>query len=84
MGIHGHNTSHIFQIFDKRHYFSNYLLIVDAYSKIPKLYGMENIATKEVMAKLDIFQAILGKVYEFGWWYMERIKTESGMQFTSK
>ena len=23
--------------------FSNYLLIVDAYSKIPKLYGMENI-----------------------------------------
>ena len=29
--------------------FSNYLLIVDAYSKIPKLYGMENITTAEVM-----------------------------------
>ena len=35
--------------------FSNYLLIVDAYSKIPKLYGMENITTDEVMKKLDMF-----------------------------
>ena len=35
--------------------FSNYLLIVDAYSKIPKLYGMENIITEEVMEKLDMF-----------------------------
>ena len=26
--------------------FSNYLLIVDAYSKIPKLYGMEKITTE--------------------------------------
>ena len=25
--------------------FQNYLLIVDAYSKIPKLYGMENVTT---------------------------------------
>ena len=25
--------------------FSNYLLIVDAFSKIPKLYGMEKITT---------------------------------------
>ena len=25
--------------------FSNYILIVDAYSKIPKLYGMEKITT---------------------------------------
>ena len=35
--------------------FSNYLLIVDAYSKIPKLYGMENITTAEVMDKSDMF-----------------------------
>ena len=34
--------------------FSNYLLIVDAYSKIPKLYGVEKITTEEVMNKLDI------------------------------
>ena len=26
--------------------FFNYLLIVDAYSKIPKLYGMENITAE--------------------------------------
>ena len=26
--------------------FSNYLLIVDAYYKIPKLYGMDNITTE--------------------------------------
>ena len=26
--------------------FSNYLFIVDAYSNIPKLYGMENITTE--------------------------------------
>ena len=29
--------------------FSNYSLIVDAYSKIPKLYGIEKITTEEVM-----------------------------------
>ena len=40
--------------------FSNYLLIVDAYSKIPKLDGMEKIPTEQVMDKLDIFQFIFG------------------------
>ena len=34
--------------------FSNYLLIVDAYSKIPKLYVIEKITTEEVMYKLDM------------------------------
>ena len=42
--------------------FSNYLLIVDAYSKIPKLSGMENITTEEVMDKLDMFQSRFGKL----------------------
>ena len=42
--------------------FSNYLLIVDAYSKIPKLYGMENITTEEVMKKLDMFQSRFRKL----------------------
>ena len=46
--------------------FSNYLLIVDAYSKIPKLYGMERITNEEVMDKLDMFQAIFVKVDKFG------------------
>ena len=41
--------------------FSNCLLIVDTYSKIPKLYGMEKITTEEVMKKLDMFQSRFGK-----------------------
>ena len=47
--------------------FSNYLLIVDAYYNIPKLYGMEKITTEEVMDKLDMFQSRFGKIDEFGW-----------------
>ena len=34
--------------------FSKYILIVDAYSKTPKLYGMEKITTEEVMDNLYI------------------------------
>ena len=45
--------------------FSNYLLIVDAYSNIPKLYGMEKITTEEVMDKLDMFQSRFGKIDQF-------------------
>ena len=36
------------------------------------------------MDKLDMFQERLGKVDEFGWWDMERIKTDDCTQFTSK
>ena len=63
--------------------FSNYSLIVDAYSKIPKLYGMENITTAEVMDKLDMFQSRFGKIDQFGWWDLERISADAGTQFTS-
>ena len=63
--------------------FQNYLLIVDAYSKIPKLYGMENITTAEVMDKLDMFQSRFGKIDQFGWWDLERISADEGTQFTS-
>ena len=63
--------------------FSNYLLIVDAYSKIPKLYGMEKITTEEVMDKLDMFQSRFGKIDPFGWWDLERISADAGMHFTS-
>ena len=45
---------------------SNYLLIVDAYSNIPRLYGMENITTAEVMDKLDMFQSRFGTTDQFG------------------
>ena len=47
--------------------FSDYLLIVDVYSKIQKNYGTEKITTEEVMDKLDMFQSIFGKIDEFGW-----------------
>ena len=48
--------------------FSHYLLIIDAYSKIPKLYGMEKITTEDVLEKLDMFQSRFGKIDQFGWW----------------
>ena len=62
--------------------FSNYLFIVDAYSKIPKLNGMENITTAEVMDKLDMFQSRFRKMDQFGWWDLERISADAGTQFT--
>ena len=64
-------------------YYKNYLLIVDAYSKMPKLYGMENITTAEVMEKLDMFKSRFGKIDQFGWWDLERISADAGTQFTS-
>ena len=63
--------------------FSNYLLIVDAYSKILKLYGMEKITTEEVMDKLGMFQSRFGKIDQFGWWDLERISADTRKQFTS-
>ena len=62
---------------------SNYHLIVDANSIISKLHGMEKIATEEVMDKLDMFQSRFGKIDEFGWWDLERISADAGLQFTS-
>ena len=61
--------------------FSNYLLIFDAYFKIPKLYGMDNIVTEEVMDKLDMIQSRFMKIYQFGWWDLERISADAGTQF---
>ena len=63
--------------------FSKYLLIVNAYSKIPKLYGMEIITTEEVMDKLDILESIFGKIDEFGWWSLKVILVDAGRQFIS-
>ena len=62
---------------------SNYLLIVDAYYNIPKLYGMEKNTTEEVMDKLDMFQSRFGKIDQFGWWNLERISVDAGTRFTS-
>ena len=63
--------------------FSSYLLIVDAYSKIPKIYSMDNIKTEEVVEKLDMFQSRFGKMDQFGRWDLERISADADTQFTS-
>ena len=60
--------------------FSNYLFIVDVYSRITKLYGMEKITTEEVMEKLDMFQSRFSKIDQFGWWDLERISADAGTQ----
>ena len=57
---------------------------MDANLMIPKLYGMENITTEEVMDKLDMFQERFVKVDELGWWYIDRIQTDSYMQIAPK
>ena len=62
---------------------SKYLLIVDAYSKIPKIYGMEKITFAEVMDKLDMFQYRFWNIDQFGWWDLEIISVDAGTQFTS-
>ena len=46
---------------------SNYFLIVDAYSKIPNLYGIKKFSTEEVMDKMDMFQSRFGKIDKFRW-----------------
>ena len=63
--------------------FSNCLLIVDSYSKIPKIYGVEKITTEQVMDKLDMFQSRFGKIDEFGWWDLEIISADAGKKFIS-
>ena len=55
---------------------------MDVYSKLPKLYGMENFTPEEVMDKLDMFQGIFLKVGTFVWWDIEIIQTDGGTQFT--
>ena len=62
---------------------SNYLLNVDAYSKILKPYGMEKTLTEKVMDKLDMFQSRFGKIDEFGWWDLKIISADAVLQFTS-
>ena len=62
----------------------NFLLIIDANSNIPKLYGMENITAEEVVDDLDMFQTRLGKIDEFEGWDMERIQTDDSTEFSSK
>ena len=83
MGFYGYNSINGTQILTSDTTFSNYLLIVDAYYKITKLYGMEKITIEEVINKLDMFQFRFGKMDQFGWWDLERVSADAGTQFTS-
>ena len=83
MGFYGYNTINSTKRLTSETTFSNFLLIVDTYSKIPKLYGMEKITTKKVIDKLDMFQSRFGKIDEFVWWDLEIISADAGSQFTS-
>ena len=62
---------------------SNYLLIVNTYSILLKLYGMEKITTEEVMDDLDMLQSKFGMIEEFGWRDLEIFSADSGSQSTS-
>ena len=64
--------------------FLYFLLIVDAYSKTPKFYGMQKISTEEVMDRLNMFQSRFRKIDELGWWDLEIISADARSQFTSK
>ena len=63
--------------------FTNYLLIVDAYSKITKFYGMKKMTTEEVIDKLDMFQSRFGNIEEFGLRDLEKNSADAGTQFIS-
>ena len=83
MGFYGYNSINSTHKFDKQQNISNDLLTVDAYYKIPNFYGIEKIATEEVMDKLDMFQSRSGKIDKSRWWDLEIISTDTGTQFTS-
>ena len=44
---------------------------------------MERITAEEVMDKLGMFQSRFGKIDKFGWWGLQIISADAGMQFTS-
>ena len=41
------------------------------HARVPKIYGMENITTAEVMEKLYLFQSRFGEIDQFEWWDLE-------------
>ena len=77
MGFYGYYSRNSTKCFTSDTTFSNYILIVDTYSKVPKLYGMYIISTEEVMDELDMFQSRFVKIDEFGWWDLEIVSSDS-------
>ena len=65
------------KILTKGNIFANYLLFVDAYSKLPNFKERKhNYWGSHGQAK--IFQIRFVKLDTFGWWYLEQIQTDAG------
>jgi hypothetical protein len=60
-----------------------YLVVVDAYSRYVRFYGLCDKSTKAVVKALQQYQADNKPVSSFGYLDLERIRTDAGSQFTS-
>jgi transposase InsO family protein len=63
--------------------FPNYLLIVDAYSRYSKLYGLLHKSSSEVIVALKKFQAEKPFLKELGHLDTEKIRADAGSEFDS-
>jgi hypothetical protein len=63
--------------------FPNYLLIVDAYSRHSKIYGLTHKSSSDVIGALKKFQAGHSFLCELGHLEMEKIRADSGGEFDS-
>jgi transposase InsO family protein len=63
--------------------FPNYLLIVDAYSRHNKIYGLVHKSSSEVIEALKKFQADHSFLHELGHMDTEKIQADSGREFDS-
>ena len=52
---------------------SNYLLIDNTYSRMSRLYGLNEIHSEAVMDKIEKFVVSYGRGNRFGWWNIGRI-----------
>ena len=60
------------------------LICVDNYSSFSCIYGLPRLTTEQVISSLKQFAADNGHVDEFGFLTFEKLKSDSGSQFTSK
>ena len=67
MDFYGYNSINSTKSLTNDTTFSNYFLIVDSYSKISKLNGIDKITTEEVIDKLYMFQSRSEKIDEVVW-----------------
>lgn len=63
--------------------FPNYLLIVDAYSRYSKLYGIPHKSSSKVIVALKKFQVEHSFLREFGHLDTEKIRADAGSEFDS-